>query len=910
MKVKNYLLFLVILSNGIGLTVSGFAQKVPENVLDQIHFRSIGPTKQSGRFMQVGVPDTRKQPYTFYAAASTGGLWKTTDNGTTYKPIFDNEIIDALGDVEVAFSDPDIVYVGTGNLSYWGEGMYKSTDGGESWKQIGLKDSHFISKIVIHPENPNIVYVSAVGSAYDNKSERGIFKTSNGGRTWEKALGLTDNGKHVSGADVHMHPTEFNILYASMWDREGGEASGIFKSTDGGSSWDKLSGGLPTGPLQRIGLDIYRSNPDVLVATILVTVENPENNRRNTENTIWRTRDAGKTWRRISPDQETFLMRGSNRYAQVRIDPNNEDKIFVLNSGVQGTDDGGKTWKHAIIPFGNDHQDLWINPFNSDHMIGSSDSGIRISFSGCKTWYHPDNFPLGLLEAVGVDMAYPYNVYGGMQDFGTWRGPSTKQGRYPIRFEDWEHVRGADGGYAQVDPRDNRWLFVSSQNGSISRNDQKTNVRKNIRYRKEGIRFNFVAPILISPHNPNVVFHGANVLLRSPYLGEAWQEISPDLTNGPYEVRRNRINGTITTIDESPMVQGVIWVGTDDGNVQLTRDNGESWTKLNDNIPGKPEYKVSRVEASRHDPAEGFVSLNGRRNTGDLKPYVYRTTDYGETWTSITNGLPEDEPVNVIRHDLKNPNLLFLGTEKSVYVSLDRGKSWQSLRNNMPNIPVTDMVIHTRENDLVVATYGRSFWIADISPLQEINPTVLAKKVHLFDVESQVLWILSGQKQTAADFQNYNGENAPKGIVVNYYLKNRVKSGVQVQIYCGSHLINAYKGSGDPGLNSVEWHLTERIPRTDEEKKNAARRIERTRTSQLFFDYYDNHDHFGEPDEEVSVTGRPMGTWIQTQPEWLEVDYKHVRAKPGEYTVKLIVNRKEYSKKALVFKDQWYDKRY
>ncbi len=887
-----------------------FGQQAPTHVLDKIHFRSIGPTKQSGRFMQIGVPDTDKQPYTFYAAASTGGLWKTTDNGSTYQPVFDNENINALGDVEVAFSDPEIVYVGTGNLSYWGEGMYKSTNGGGSWTHIGLEDSYFISKIVIHPENPEIVYVSAVGSPYDNKPERGIFKTSNGGRTWEKVLGLTDNGKPVSGADVHMHPTDFNILYASMWDRDGGEASGIFKTTNGGSSWEKLGGGLPTVPLQRIGLDIYRTNPDVVVATILIPVENPENPRRDTENTIWRTRDAGRTWQRISPDLKTFLMRGSERYAQIRIDPNNEDKIYVLNSCIQGTDDGGKTWKHAIIRFGNDHQDLWIDPLNSDHMIGSSDSGIRISFSGCKTWSHPDNLPCGLLEAVGVDMAYPYNVYGGMQDFGTWRGPSTKQGRYPIRFEDWEHVGGADGGYAQVDPRDNRWLFVSSQNGSISRNDQKTNVRKDIRYRKEGIRFNFLAPFLISPHNSNVIFHGANVLLRSSYLGECWQEISPDLTNGPYEEQKNRINGTITTIDESPIVQGVIWVGTDDGNVQLTRDSGKSWTKLNDKIPGKPEYKVSRVEASRHDPEEAFITLNGRRVTGDLKPYAYRTTDYGETWESITNGLPAGEPVNVIRHDHKNPDLLFLGTEKSIYVSLDRGASWQSLRNNMPNIPITDMVIHPRENDLIVATYGRSFWIADISPLQEINAKVLAEDVHLFDVEPQILWILSGQKQVAANFQNYNGENAPKGIVVNYYLKNRVKDGVTVQIFRGSQLVNEYEGSGDPGLNNVEWHLTERILRTDKEKEDAARWIERTRNDELYFDYYDGHDYFGEPDEEVSVTGRPLDVWIQPQPEWREVDYKHIRAKPGEYTVKLIVNGVEYSKKALVLKDQWFEKRY
>ncbi len=650
----------------------------------------------------------------------------------------------------------------------------------------------------------------------------------------------------MSGADIHIHPTDYNTLYASMWDRDGGEGSGIYKTTNGGSSWDKLSGGLPAGNLDRIGLDIYRTNPDVIVATILISQD-----EGRAQNSAWRSDNAGRSWRRISPDPEDFNLRGSSRYAQIRIDPNNDDIIYILNSGIQGTDDGGRTWKHAIIPYGNDHQDLWIDPGNSDYMIGSSDSGIRISLNGNKSWYHPDNLALGLLESVGVYMAYPYNVYGGMQDFGTWRGPSTKRGRYPIRFEDWEHVKGFDGSYAQVDPRDNRWLYVEFQDGRISRNDQWTNVRYNIQYRREGIRFNFIAPILISPHNPNVVYHGANVLLRSPFLGEAWEEISPDLTNGPYEVSGNKINGSITTFDESPLVHGVIWVGTDDGNVQLTRDNGATWTKLNNNIPGKPDYKVSRVTASRHDPAEGFVTLEGRISHGDLKPYVYWTIDFGNTWVSITDGLPE-EPVNVIRHDHRNPNLLFLGTAKGVYVSLDRGDSWQSLRNNMPNIPIHDMVIHPRENDLVVATYGRSFWIADISPLQEINSDVLAKEVHLFDVEPQVLWVLSGQKQVAANHQHYSGENARKGSVVNYYLKNRVPGGVTVQIYRGSHLVNEYKGSGEPGLNSVEWYLTERIARTDEEKENTARSIENTKNSQLFFDYYDGHDHFGEPSDEVS----------------------------------------------------------
>jgi len=926
LKVNLLRLFHFVMMGVFLLTSSVYTQSIPDNVVKRIHFRSVGPTKQTGRFMQVGVPDLEKQPFTFYAASSTGGLWKTMDNGITYKPVFDDEETLTLCDVEVAFSDPDIVYVATGNLSYWGSGMYKSTDGGESWTHIGLKDSCFISKIVIHPEDPDIVYVAVPGNLFVNTPQRGIFKTVDGGQTWEKILGLIDDGQHVSGADIHMHPTDFNILYASMWDPDGDEASGIYKTVNAGSSWDKLDGGLPTGKLQRIGLDVYRSNPDIVVATILI--ENSENERRPLENTIWRSEDAGKNWQRISPEQDEFLMRGSNRYAQIRIDPTDEDSIYVLNSGIQGTHDGGKTWKDAIIPFGNDHQDLWFNPRNSDHLIGSSDSGIRISFNGSETWYHPDNLPCGQFFTVSVDMDYPYNVYGGLQDFGTWKGPSTKRGRFPIRFEDWEHVRGADGGDVQVDPSDSRWLYVEFQYGDITRNDQKTSVRKDITYSKEEIRFNYIAPILISPHNSNVIYHGANRLLRSDFRGECWQEISPDLTNQGTCSDRGKVWGTITSVDESPVKQGVIWVGTDDGNVQLSQDGGKSWTKLNDRIPYHPEgCPVTRVTASRHYPGIAYVSFLGarsnfdasghayfctpdKRTRFDLKPYCYKTKDFGKTWTAITENLPQDEPINVIKEDHKNPSLLFVGTSKGIYVSMDGGANWTSMKNNMPCVPIHDLCIHPRENDLVVGSFGRSIWIADISPLQELNADVLAKDVHLFDVEPQVLWILSGQKQVAANHQNYAGENAPKGIVVNYYLKDKVRDGVTVQVYRGAHLINEFKGLGNPGLNSVEWYLTERIPRTEEEKKRAARWIERTKNEQLFFDYYDGHDHFGEPDDEVSVTGRPLGIWAQAQPEWREVDYKHVRAKPGEYLIKLLVDGKEYTKNALVLKDHWYDKGY
>jgi len=885
------------------------ASRVPANILDQIHFRSIGPTKQGGRIMDFGVPDLDKQPFTFYAAASTGGLWKTTDNGLTWEPLFDHESINAIGDVAVAHSDPNVLWVGTGNGSYWGEGMYTSTDGGESWSHRGLEDSLYISRIVVHPDDPGVVYAAAVGSWATDDPQKGVFKTVDAGATWTKSLAVTHDGYHVGAADIVMDPRDPDVLYASSWDRNSGEGSGIYKTTDAGDTWALLTGGLPTGSMDRIGLDIYRSNADTVVASILTPRAGGEgdNDEGRYINAVWRTDDAGDTWQRISPPDAG--LKGESRFGQIRIDPNDDRRIYVLNTGVQGTFDGGQTWGKAIR-FAGDNQAMWINPDNSDHMLLGYDYGLAISFSGGRTWYHPDNLPLGQLEAVGVDMAYPYNVYGGMQDFGTWRGPSTSRSRFPIRFEAWEHVRGADGSYAQVDPSDNRWLYVESQNGSISRNDQKTGVRKSIRYRANPeVRFNFIAPILISPHNGNVIFHGANMLLRSGFRGEDWREISPDLSLGGGPAEGRRVNGTITTIAESPIVPGVIWVGTDNGNVQLTRDGGASWTRLNDNMPGTPVTKVSRVEASHHDPATAYVSFSGgRRNRGDLTPYAYKTTDYGATWTSIVNGLPADEPINVIREDHRNPDLLFVGTAKSIYVSLDGGGSWTSLRNNMPNVPIHDLVIHPRDNDLVVATYGRSFWIADISVLQEITAEVVAEQEHLFRIEPQVLRTASRGTQVAAALHNYDGENAPHGVMINYYLREAAAGEVTVQIYRGSWLVNEYRGGTDAGLNSVQWYLTERIPRTEEEKRQWARWFERT--EEEYFDYYDGTDHFGEPDEEVSIFGRSLEIWIHTLKEWRERDYKHIRAKPGEYNVKVLVNGRELSGTVVVLQDQWYDKRY
>ncbi len=890
------------------------ALKVPRMILDGIRYRSIGPTKQGGRIMDFGVPDQSKQPDTFYAAASTGGLWKTADAGLTWQPIFDDVPINAIGDVAVAPSDPDVLYVGTGNASYWGEGIYRSPDGGKTWEHRGLDDSLYISRIRVHPRDADTLWVAAAGSHRPDSLEKGIFRSHDGGATWTRALAIEEDGHQVGAADVVIDPRDPDVLYASTWDRHGGDGSGIYKSTDGGDEWTRLEGGLPTGRMDRIGLDIFHSNADVIVASILLPYPDADgrDSYSSNYNTVWRSDDAGATWRLLSPDRSDYNLKGASRFGQIRIDPNDDDRIYVLNTGVQGTPDGGATWQ-KMIHFAGDNQAMWINPANSSHILLGYDYGLAISHSRGETWFHPDNLPLGQLEGVGVDMARPYNVYGGMQDFGTWRGPSTKRGRWPIRFEDWEHVGNADGSYAQIDPRDNRWLYVESQNGSISRNDQRTGVRSDIRYQRDGIRFNFIAPILLSAHNPDVLYHAANVVLRSPHRGEGWEEISPDLSQRgtEFDDSGRDVNGTISTIDESPIAAAILWAGTDNGNVWVTRNQGAEWSLVSDAMPDWPAAKVTRVEASHHAAGRAYVSASvGRRDRRDLRPYLLRTDDYGASWRSIVANLPEDEPINVIREDHNNPDLLFVGTAKGVYVSLDGGTSWTSLRNNMPNIPIHDLAIHPRDNDLIVGTYGRSFWIADIAPLQELDRAVLQRDVHLFDIAPQVLWIAARQTQVASIYQNYAGENAPKGAVIHYTLRGPAADGVTIQVYRGSHLVNEFTGPGEVGLNTAQWYLTERVRRSAEEVEDWTDWDRGVRTEEEYFDYYDGTDHFGPADSEVSVFGRPLAVWVHTLPEWRERDYKHIRATPGQYTVKLTAGGVELSRQVMVLQDEWFDRTY
>lgn len=881
------------------------AQPLSLDLLKNLTYRAIGPTRESGRFIDFAVPE--QQPYTFYAATATGGLWKTTNNGITFEPIFDYENVFSIGDMAVAPSDPNIVWVGTGEANnsrstYWGDGVYKSTDAGKTWENMGLKESHHIGRVVIHPQNPDIVYVAALGHLYSENPERGLYKTTDGGKTWTKALDVVGGNRTIGVVDVAMDPADPDILYAAAYDRLrkpwtymlGGPGSGLYKSADAGATWKKLAGGLPTGILGRIGIAVYAKNSSILYACIenankpglsederWKEILEGKSSQGMINGEVYRSDDAGETWKKVSPEKQSIGGNPGYYYGQIIIDPNNDQVVHVLSDASRATKDGGKTWLRRPLKFGGDDHALWINPKDSSHMLLGYDHGMGITYDGGKNWYHPDQLPLAQFYAVGVDMSYPYNVAGGLQDNGSAMGPSTKRGGGPIRLEDWQQVGGGDGMYNVFDQKTNRFLYNESQFGPLTRVDLLTGERKRIAYqeKRKDLRWNWCAPILVSPHSSDVIYHGANIVVKSNYRGEYWEEISPDLTtNDPTKLATGKGGDgniqycTITTMDESPLEAGVIWVGTDDGNAWLTRDGGKNWSKLNDRISGNPGYWVSRVIASKHDPGTAYLSYTGYRQD-DFRPFLYKTTDFGETWTSIAGNLP-NEPINVIREDHKNPNLLFVGTEFAVYFSIDSGKSWTKMKTNMPTQPVHDLQIHPRENDLIVATHGRGIFITDITPLQEVSSQVLAKDAHLFAIEPKVRWVNS--KSNHSSSTNFAGESEPNGIVVNYYLKTKVKGDIKIIVYKGTKVISEISGKNEPGIQKIVWDMTSRRKRTEEEKKAAQERMRR----------------FEE-----------FGFGPQRDP-----NYEYTPAPSGEYRIVLQAGGLELSGLTSIFEDQWYDK--
>ena len=895
-------LLMAVLSTGFGWPAPAAAQTLTEDQLSAFNYRSIGPTRQSGRFVDIAVPS--QLPGTFYIAAASGHLWKSENHGLTYEVLFENEAVYSIGDIAVAPSDPDVLYLGSGEAnnsrsSYWGDGVYKSTDAGQSWTNIGLSESHHIGRIVVHPTDPNTVYVAALGHLYSENEERGLYKTTNGGSRWEKVLGPEVNGKHMGVVDVAMDPTNPDVLYAATYDKVripfsfdlGGPGSRVYKSADGGDSWEMLTNGLPQGMLGRIGIDIYLRDPNI----VYLTIENankpdmPDEERHQEllghlasrgmiDGEVYRSNDAGASWEKMSPDSVNAAGSPGYYYGQIRVDPNDPDVVYVLSVATMKSEDGGRSWNGRVFGFGGDDHALWIDPDNSDYMILGYDHGMGVSWDGGKNWYHPDNQSLAQLYAVGYDMAYPYNVAGGLQDNGSHLGPSTKVDGSEIRLEDWLRVGGGDGMYNVIEGCTNRYLYNESQFGPLQRMDLWTGESQGIRFNDPDLRWNWNAPILISPHDCDVVFHAANKLLRSENMGESWEVISEDLTKADPATLPTGKGGdgniqyaTITTIDESTLQAGIIWVGTDDGNVQVTQNGGRDWTLVNDNIPNNPEYWVSRVAPSHHDPGTAYVSFTGMRRD-DFRAYVYKTTDFGESWTDLSANLPE-EPVNVIQEHHRNPNLLFVGTDFGVYLSVDGGGSWTSMRNNMPTQPAYDLKIHPRENDLIVATHGRGIYIADISALAEVTAQVLEKDAYFFQPESKVRWVGGTTANSASD--NFEGESEPMAIPFYYNLKDDVDGDVTFTVYRGNVALATLTGSGDAGLHKVMWNMDKREERTEEQIEQMRQRSAR----------------FGRPVNED------------------EMRYTSAPAPIGEYTIIMSVNGMELKRHASILRDEWWMER-
>ena len=793
--------------------------------------------------------------YTFYVGARNGGLWKTINNGTTFEPVFDGHDYLSIGAVDLAPTNPGIVWVGTGEAhnarsSHRGDGVYKSLDAGKTWTCMGLRDSQHVARIVIHPTNPDIVYVAAMGHLFTPNPERGLFKTVDGGKTWTKVLYINEN---VGVIDIALNRQDPNVLYAATYEKyrhawtfeQGGPASGIYKTTDGGASWKKLEGGLPAGKIGRIGLDISNKNPNILYALVEngnprpATKQELEREQRFGRpaaeyvvgSSLYRSDDAGGTWKRMSAENQDLSGKAAYSFQVVRMDPNDDTKVYITGVALGVSSDSGKTWVNLDWPpatfasmFG-DVRTVWIDPLNSDRLLVGSDGGVHVTYDAGKTIDHYRNLPLGEFYAVGVDLEDPYNVYGGLQDHDSWKGPSNGWSG-EVTISDWVTVGEGDGMYNVVDWETGRWVYNCREFGSHARLDQKLGLREDIRPRRPKdqppLRFNWVVPIAMSPHNPEVIYTGAQVLLRSMHRGDDWREISPDLTtNDPVKTRghNNVTFCTITTIAESAVRPGLIWVGTDDGKVWLTRDGGGSWKDLTAGLAkaGAPvELWVSRVLPSAKYEGTAYVAKTGFR-VDDSHPFLFKTTDFGATWTSVAAGLPQF-CVNVVVEDRKNPDLLFCGTDGGIWVSIDAGASWTAFRSNMPSIPVNDLQIHPRENDFVAATYGRGLYIADISPLQELTAAVLAEDIHVFEIKPKVqhnIYVWGSDYKLLGDREPAT-PNEPDAILIRYFLKKPLADKVKVTVTDPyGEPVYTLEGKPEAGLQAVSWNMT-RQPKAGE----------------------------------------------------------------------------------------------
>jgi photosystem II stability/assembly factor-like uncharacterized protein len=849
---KSFPLFCCLLS--VATALSGQNTVKPELFKD-LEYRNLGAFRTGAWIADIAAPvnPDAANRYTFYVATRAGGVWKTINNGTTFKCITDDLGVTSIGVVEVATSDPNIVWVGTGEAynarsSYAGNGIYVSKDGGKTWTAKGLKDSHHINRILIHPTNPDIVYAAVMGHLFTPNEERGVFKSTDGGNTWLKILYINDKTGVIDLAMNHSNP---DILYAATYEKmrtawtfePGGPGSRIYKTTDGGTSWKKLENGLPAGDLGRIGIDIHQGNPNILYAAIQNLNPDPEFDQKNARTTnsnidatydaliggeVYRSDDAGESWKKTSDKKTDVSGKAAYSFNQIYADPVNSENVYIVGVSMFYSSDGGKTWpmdwrtRNRFESNFGDVRCFWIDPADPRHMMLGSDGGIYTTWDSGLTMNHFHQLPTGEIYDVEVDNSQPYNIYIGLQDHESWKGPSNSWSGF-VGNEEWVITGEADGMYTRVDPENNRWLYYTGQFGLHHRVDQLMGTRVDITPKapvdKPRYRNTWTTPLELSPKNPGIIYTGGQYLLRSLDRGNTWEEISPDLTtNDPA-----KINGkghmqfcTISAISESPLKSGVIWVGTDDGRVHLTKDYGVTWEEQTNALftAGAPENMyVSRIVASAFDAATAYLAKTGFRDDV-FKPFVYKTNDFGQTWVAITSGLPE-APVSAICEDPSNPNVLYLGSDKGVYTSFTGGQSWISLQLNMPPVPVTDLTVHPVEKDLVVGTYGRGLWIADVSPFREISDSILDKQYYLFDIQPKPQFNYSersywGNYQIMGD-NHLQTPNEPNGLEVYYYLKFvEQRDDVMLRITDMNDKATDVKVPKEPGLHK-QYLRTERL---------------------------------------------------------------------------------------------------
>lgn len=797
--------------------------KVDTGTFGGMEARCIGPAVMSGRVAAMDIVDEERR--TVYVGAASGGIWKSVNGGTTFKPVFDSNT-QSIGALAIDRKNTKVVWAGTGeswvrNSVSVGTGVYKTTDGGENWQRMGLEETERISQVLIDPKDSETVYVCALGHLWNSNEERGVFRTTDGGKTWEKVL-YVDSETGCGG--LAMDPQETKILYAGMWQHRrqpdffhsGGPGSGLYKTADGGKTWKRITAGLPAGDLGRIAIAVSPSRPSRVYATV------------EAEKTgMYRSDDCGESWQWIG---STGNVEARPFYFSLLVaDPKDHNRIYKPGFSTSVSTDGGETFRAIANSPHPDHHALWINPENPDEMYLGTDGGVYRSADRGVHWMFLKSLPLSQFYQVAYDMANPYNVYGGLQDNGTWYGPSQAPGG--ILNKHWNNIGFGDGFHAYPDPKDQDLVYVEWQGGRIQRMRKSTGESKDIRPMPADpntkLRFNWNTPIHLSATRENTLYIGSQFLLRSRDRGETWEQISPDLTtDDPKKQRQGESGGlsidnstaenhcTIYCISESSRNADIIWAGTDDGNLQVTRDGGKTWKNVVDRISGLPKFTwVSSVKASRHADGTAYATFDGH-TLGDKKPYVYRTGDFGNTWTSLV--APDIEGyVHVITEDPVRPGLLFLGTEFGLFVSLDDGANWARFEGKLPRVAVRDIAVHPREHDLILATHGRGVWIVDdISPLRQLTREVL-------ESEAAVLLPRPAEIRIPASSQEFNGDdefvgsNPASGAQITYYLKNRHLLGdFRVEIVDEKGLVvTTLPGGKRRGINRVGWSMRSKPPK-------------------------------------------------------------------------------------------------